>query len=218
MVWYEDQYFWYVWKPHWLASSRGESFCLLDKLLDGQSTFLWNVSPRDTRLWELVAVWQKTFGKDGELGLVNRLDNDTAWLLYFAKSAVVFSRYKLLQQSWNVTKHYIADVLWRVDHNSLICTPLAHHRHLADRMVARRGPQDDGKIRWKKHWVETFLEPLLYNEAMNMTTVRLSIAAWIRHQIRVHCASLGNSLIGDRLYGKEKDWSLSLWCVGMSIS
>jgi 23S rRNA-/tRNA-specific pseudouridylate synthase len=217
MVWYEDQYFWYVWKPHGIASSWGESFCFLDTLLELKDAEAWNISSEAKKLKVLISVGAELFGKERELWLVNRLDNDTAGLLYFAKSEKVFSDYKVLQKNNQVTKYYVANVLWRVEDVKLLCVPIFHHKHLSDRMVTRRGPQDDGKVRWKKHVVETYLEPLLYDAERNVTTVAIEIAVGVRHQIRVHCASVGLSIIGDSLYGKEKAWDLCLWCVGMSI-
>jgi 23S rRNA-/tRNA-specific pseudouridylate synthase len=53
---------------------------------------------------------QELFDRYQEYGLVNRLDNDTSWLLYFAKTPAIKQRYKQVQLEWNIQKYYIADV------------------------------------------------------------------------------------------------------------
>ena len=50
------------------------------------------------------------FGKDGELGLLNRLDNETAGFLYFAKTTEAFDRYRHLQSEGKINKRYIAQI------------------------------------------------------------------------------------------------------------
>lgn len=50
------------------------------------------------------------FGKEQELGLLNRLDNETAGFLYFAKTQEAFDRYRQLQAEGKVNKWYIAQI------------------------------------------------------------------------------------------------------------
>jgi len=53
----------------------------------------------------------KEFGKDKEFGLLNRLDNETAGFLYFAKSKEAFEKYRRLQSEGKVNKRYIAQII-----------------------------------------------------------------------------------------------------------
>jgi 23S rRNA-/tRNA-specific pseudouridylate synthase len=46
---------------------------------------------------------------------LNRLDNDTAGFLYFAKTKSIKEEYKKLQDEQQITKVYIANVEGRVD-------------------------------------------------------------------------------------------------------
>jgi 23S rRNA-/tRNA-specific pseudouridylate synthase len=46
---------------------------------------------------------------------LNRLDNDTAGYLYFAKDKKVFERYKMQQDNHEIYKVYLCDVQGRVD-------------------------------------------------------------------------------------------------------
>ena len=70
LVWYQDDYCWYVWKPHGMASSLGKSFSVLDALMDAQYISL--------ELQKLVSTAIASFGVEGELGMLNRLDTPTA--------------------------------------------------------------------------------------------------------------------------------------------
>jgi len=40
-----------------------------------------------------------------------------------------------------------------------------------------------------------------YNAALEQSKVRVKIASGRKHQIRIHMASLGHSVVGDRLHG-----------------
>jgi len=51
-----------------------------------------------------------TFGKKDELGLLNRLDNETAGFLYFAKNKKAYERYRKIQTEGRVNKRYIAQI------------------------------------------------------------------------------------------------------------
>jgi 23S rRNA-/tRNA-specific pseudouridylate synthase len=50
-----------------------------------------------------------------EYWLLNRLDNDTAGFLYFAKDKGIFETYKILQAKQRVNKYYVATLDGRVD-------------------------------------------------------------------------------------------------------
>ena len=51
------------------------------------------------------------FTKEDELGLLNRLDNETAGFLYFAKSKEAFEKYRKFQSEGKVHKRYIAQIM-----------------------------------------------------------------------------------------------------------
>jgi len=55
-------------------------------------------SPDDTKTQEIAQKLQSHFTKDNEYGLLNRLDNDTAGLLYFAKDPIIKDQWKQLQK------------------------------------------------------------------------------------------------------------------------
>jgi 23S rRNA-/tRNA-specific pseudouridylate synthase len=88
------------------------------------------------------------------------------------------------------------------------------HRSL-EKMIAIKDAKDVKKGRWKEHKVETFVELLEYDKKFNISTLLVKIHKGIRHQIRVHLASIDFPIIGDPLYGESaKDEVLHLRSVG----
>ncbi|MEI8092213.1 MAG: pseudouridine synthase [bacterium] len=131
---YKNKDFILIRKPHGIPSTFGNMESFLDLLKENLSehTFTWTplseLVPGDifplvsSRLKgfeevrkieeneELLRQQVDTFGQDQEFGLLNRLDNDTAGFLYFAKSVNAFDHFKSLQKSAKIQKFYIAQV------------------------------------------------------------------------------------------------------------
>ena len=81
-----------------------------------------------------------------ELGLLNRLDNETAGFLYFAKNQEVFDKYKNVQAEGQVSKQYIAQIYGvPKDKEFEIDTPIMHHKYKEDRMILVRSDKDAEK-------------------------------------------------------------------------
>lgn len=193
---YFDWNFYFVWKPHWLPSTFGKNNSFIDWLIKDQF---------------FVDNWLS------ELWLLNRLDNDTAWLLYFALNQDVFNEYKFLQAAWKFHKVYIADVHWKIKSDTVIAYPIMHSKFFQDRMIVIKNTNLVNKWRWKKHFVETCLEVLYYDEVSNITTIRVYIEKWIRHQIRAHLQSIWHPIVWDSIYAKytidDKLHLRSIWLV-----
>ena len=98
---YEDEQLYYAWKPHGIPSTWGDQYSFLSHLQDSKPPFF--------------AILEKEFWAEKEYWLVNRLDNDTAWLLYFAKNDTAYQHYRALQSQHQLYKIYMCDVQGRVD-------------------------------------------------------------------------------------------------------
>ncbi len=161
----------------------------------------------------------KIFGMDQELGLLNRLDNETAGFLYFAKNQEVFDKYKNVQAEGQVSKQYIAQIYGvPKDKEFEIDTPIMHHKYKEDRMILVRSDKDAEKWRSRQHHVHTTVKVLDTNRKNLITTLLVTIYKGVRHQIRVHLAGIGYPVIGDTLYGEEqKKGTLRLWSMGFQI-
>ncbi len=98
---YEDELYYFVWKPHRLPTTRGNECSFLDILQESKPSFFLEQ--------------EKQFTREEEYGLVNRLDNDTAGLLYFAKTKQIYENYPIQQKENKLYKLYVCEVYGKVD-------------------------------------------------------------------------------------------------------
>ncbi len=222
-----------MWKPSGIPTTFGNEACFLDILMGEKPNPGMDFSiPKfiapyidlpDFKPYVLKDVSIKeqfsVFWKEKELGLLNRLDNDTAGFLYFVKTPEIFEKYRQLQSEGKVHKWYIAQILGTPKETSFeITMPIMHHRHKADRMIFIRSPKDELKGRSKMHHPSTIVKVLHTEEKTWISTLLVGIYKWVRHQIRVHLAGIWCSVIGDTLYGKDDwKWRLCLWSIGFQI-
>lgn len=222
-----------MWKPNSLPTTFGKGTCFLDMLLgkdiDRDTDFsipkflLPYIDLPDFMPYTLqtTAIQHQldVFGKEQELGLLNRLDNETAGFLYFAKTQEAFDRYRQLQAEGKVNKWYIAQIQWTPKESAFeINMPIMHHKHKQDRMIFIRNSKDELKGRSKIHHSNTIVKVLHTDSKKDVSTLLVGIYKGVRHQIRVHLAGIGYPVIGDALYGKEKQiGNLCLRSVGFQI-
>jgi len=254
----ENAYFYFFWKPVGIASTRGSGECFLDQLknwwyipinqkqLQDISlpdmynyfvTFSKQIGLNETEdhNWAIGRLVQ-AFSPEQEYWLVNRLDSDTSWLLYFAKDQEIYSTYRQQQNDEKVHKHYIAKVSgntwwiiqngtqWNsnidlVDDTIEIHYPMMHHRQLDDRMIAVREERDTEKGRGKMLTPTTNCRVISYDIENNQSLVHLSITKWVRHQIRCHLTALWYPILWETLYAhKDQELhKLRLRSIGMEI-
>lgn len=201
---YEDPYFYYIWKPHNIGSTWGKTESILDYIQN---------RTHESPIQKIGDFLAKERTAQEEYGLVNRLDNDTAGLLYFAKNHAIKDRYKQKQQEEKIYKHYIAAIRWYPNRQTkTIAYPIRHHPTQKERMETIK---DD--ITWWKPYI-TYIENIWYNTDTNKTYLHIIIQRGARHQIRCHLASIGCPLIGEKIYKNKKDEEkLHLRSIGLQI-
>ena len=207
---YEDKYFYYFRKPCGIPSTYGNEKCFLDYLI---------VS--DDKNIQAIMLWQrKFFSKQDEYGLVNRLDNDTTWLLYIAKTPLFKDKYKQAQKDWKIEKYYVADVYGKFPENEkFISYPITHHKFSSDRMVVISDTKQTGKIDTKRiQNAKTFVQFLYYDEKTNTSTLLVTISKWVRHQIRAHLSSIWFPIVWEKIYIKKpSNEDLHLYSIWVKI-
>ena len=200
-IYYQDKYFYYFWKPTGLASTRWKSVSFLD-LMENEAD---NLEIRD-----IFESQKKFFWREMEYWLLNRLDWVTTGLLYFAKNLKVYKKFRELQQEERIDKYYVAEVYWNIqkwidDNWNDIAYPIMHHKFSDDRMIVVISEDDKNKWKWNIHNVRTEICEVEYDEVNNRSTVLIKIHKWIRHQIRIHLASIWFPICWDNIYCKSKN-------------
>lgn len=237
--------FYFFRKPHWVASTFWKERSFLDYVfvdnidLPNNSISYWdldwtllsyidrqmqtlNIMPikNTDKISDIIQNLINIFWKDKEYWLLNRLDNDTWWLLYFAKSLEIYEDYKSKQSQNLLTKFYIAQVagnpFFKINEKEInIDYPIKHHKFSDDRMICIKQPWEAVKWDWKQHMVSTKISLLDFDKEKNISTLLVSISKWVRHQIRVHLSSIWCPILWDNLYSKYKSQEfLHLWSMG----
>lgn len=126
-------------------------------------------------------------------GIVHRLDKDTSGLLLVAKNDAAHQALQAQFKDRSVDKLYLALVDGRVSPpRGLIDAPIGRDSRDRKKMaVAITGRPAQTEYRT----LETLAD-------MSLVEVRLLTGR--THQIRVHLASIGYPIVGDRLYGRRK--------------
>ncbi|MBB6482640.1 RluA family pseudouridine synthase [Spirochaeta isovalerica] len=131
----------------------------------------------------------------GEVYNIHRLDQPTSGLVILARTPEAQREMSRLFEARKVEKVYIARVRGKIEKDEgIIDLPLRGDRENRPRQIVdpERGKKAITRWRIKKEgerWTELFLYP---------ETGRT-------HQLRVHLASIGHPIMGDRLYDDETD-------------
>ncbi len=210
--WKEKSFLDYIFIDNIDLSSTGIDYTELDsKLLEYinqqiQSLKIESIQNIDNKIIQDLT---NIFWESKEYWLLNRLDNDTWGLLYFAKNIEIYDAYKAKQNQNLITKFYIAQVsgnpFYKTDNKEIIVDyPIMHHKFSEDRMVYIKEISDINKWSWKQHQVSTKISLLYFDKTKNISTLLVSISKWIRHQIRVHLSSIWCPIIWESIYSKDK--------------
>jgi 23S rRNA pseudouridine1911/1915/1917 synthase len=123
----------------------------------------------------------------GTLFLMQRLDRGTSGVMFFSKLAAINAKLTRQFETKQIRKRYLA-----------LCEGELAERQTIEAPIARVGPISFG-IRDHGKRSTTSIEPL--RATGNGSLVSLELRTGRTHQIRVHLAAIGHSIIGDWLYG-----------------
>ena len=150
--------------------------------------------PTHTLVNAVLAICPDLKGIGGEIrpGIVHRLDKDTSGLMVVAKSAHAHLGISTQIKGRNVRKGYLALAVGRVEPaEGHIAAPIGRDPRNRKRMaVVQGGREASTSYRLARYLGEHSLLEVFPETGRT-------------HQIRVHFASIGHSLLGDALYGRK---------------
>jgi 23S rRNA pseudouridine1911/1915/1917 synthase len=163
---------------------------------DGPRT-LW-AELRDLLAFELV--------NGGQVSIVNRLDRETSGLVLIAKTAAAARRFGLAMQNRQVAKEYLAIVWgWPEWETRAVDAPLARQgEHIASaiwlkQMIHPKGAPAQTELRVEQRFARAS------TAGGRFSVIRAIPHTGRTHQIRVHLASLGHPIVGDKIYGPNEN-------------
>ena len=128
------------------------------------------------------------------LHIVTRLDRDTSGLVCIAKNRHIHHMLSVQQQEKKMSRRYEALIHGRLPLDEFTITAPIGRKNSS---ISEREVRDDGQF------AET--EVKLVKAYSNFSHVELKLNTGRTHQIRVHLAHIGHTLVGDDLYGGTRE-------------
>jgi len=139
----------------------------------------------------------------GQISIINRLDRETSGTVLVAKNQAAARRFGIAMQERRIHKTYLAIVHGWPDWETLdLQAPILRKGEVAPSpiWVKQQVHPDGAPCQTRFRLLKTVRHP----EAGALALVEASPVTGRMHQIRVHLAHLGHSILGDKIYGADE--------------
>ena len=160
-----------------------------------------------TTLWaELRQLLAFEIASGGQVSIVNRLDRETSGIVLVAKTTAAAREFGLLMQSRRMTKEYHAIVWgWPDWETKTFDAPIIRQGEIKTSKIYLKQTIDvrgaDAVTKFRV--VQRFQKQTPRGESFSLAKAHPLTGR--THQIRVHLASLGHPIVGDKIYGPDEN-------------
>ncbi len=143
-------------------------------------------------------------------GIVHRLDKDTSGILIVARNRQAQIAFSQMFKDRTINKSYLAVVDGHPEPKGKVTAMIGRHPVQRYKMFYRQSLCDDqGHEIIKRRSGGKYRGALTYYDVLKFYQDHSLVAAYPvtgrTHQIRVHLASIGHGILGDKMYGKQHE-------------